>query len=113
MAEKQMTVPELKEVANRYGIEGADGMKKAELIEAIKKVEDQRNAEQAKPADPEKEKSLLGKIGDAVDHLLHPDKEKGEQDQPVSKEPEVKTSSSMHSDLEKHPKFAKFKKGSK
>ena len=38
---EDMTVDELKKLAKTYSIEGADGMKKADLIAAIEKAEDE------------------------------------------------------------------------
>lgn len=87
---EEMKVPELKEKAHALGIEGADSMKKAELISAISKVEPQ---------------TVVGKIVNAVDKLIHPDKP-AEPDQAPAQPAQ---SSCAQSDLAKHPKFAKFK----
>ena len=43
LALKDLTVAELRDVANEYDIEGAADMKKAELIEAIEKVESEED----------------------------------------------------------------------
>lgn len=96
---QEMKVPELKEKAKALSIEGADAMKKADLIEAIEK---------AQP------KGFIEKAKDAVNNLLHPDQkpevdEKPNQEMPAAPEKFDKESSQELSDLAKHPKFAKFK----
>lgn len=77
-----------------------------------------------KAATPEKEKTLVEKFVDVVDHALHPEKDiKPESvDAPEApKAPEgfsmdeeigkgLARSSSSESDYQSHPKFAKFKK---
>ncbi len=93
----ELTVPKLKEKAKDLGITGADSLKKAELIEAIEKVQP---------------KSLLEKAKDAVDNLIHP-KQEAQKVSETQIEPDSKGSSSFKSDYAKHPKFAKFKRGDK
>lgn len=88
---EEMKVPELREKAHALGIEGADSLKKAELISAISKVEPQ---------------TVVGKIVNAVDKMIHPNKP-AEPDQAPAAQPAQ--SSCAQSDLAKHPKFAKFK----
>lgn len=96
---QEMKVSELKEKAKALSIEGADAMKKSELIEAIEKVQP---------------KGLLDKAKDAVSNLLHP--QSNQDAQPNQKNdaenleaPAAQESSDQISDLAKHPKFAKFK----
>lgn len=76
---EEMKVPELREKAHALGIEGADSMRKAELISAI--------MAKGAPIDQSKVAEAQASVA---------------SESPVS-------SCTMQSDLAKHPKFAKFK----
>lgn len=54
---EQMKVPELKEMAKQLGIESADSMKKAELIEAISKKQAESPEKDIQPKESSNEKS--------------------------------------------------------
>lgn len=88
------TVPELKELAKAAGIPKYAGMNKSQLIEAL-----------AKGSAPE-EKSGLCPVTDAsCEKSCGPEECKGSVSELVE--------SSSKTDLENHPKFAKFKRGGK
>lgn len=93
-----------------------------------------QNKNQQKPAQKEEPKGLIARVGEAIDHVIHPDAQpKSEPDlvessvekkRPYndhqseweSKKEREQASRALRSrkevqDLEKHPKFSKFKKG--
>lgn len=78
---EEMKVSELKVLAKDLGIEGADGMKKAELVEAISAFYLMTESDQTKASEP--------------------------VEKPVESKPAK--SRDQTSDLQNHLKFAKFK----
>lgn len=92
-----MTVPQLKDVAKAAGIPKFGGMNKAELIAALEKPIQSAKAGECPVTDAPCEKNCA----------------KDECQATVSQDVALKESSSKKSDLENHPKFAKFKTGGK
>lgn len=140
MSLKDLSHAQLKEKAISLGLKtGVHQMNKASLIEAIEKLEAAKDSGQLQPQ-PEEHKSVLDKIIDGVSSIVHPSQPENcpVTDEPCEKDcasDECKAtvsqdvadkmiqsgeasipseaiikSSSEESDLEKHPKFAKFKK---
>lgn len=91
-----MTVPQLKELAKSASIPKFGGMNKAELIAALEK--------------PIQSASGVCPVTDAP---CEKDCAKDECHATVSQDVALKESSPKKSDLENHPKFAKFKTGGK